>query len=74
MMFCIVDLCELWVYICICEAMWKYMFFLCMLGNHVNYDYVLISVVLDVDTWLFLLDYTSYDGYIDDDIIMYRMT
>ena len=50
--------------------MWKYAFFLCKLGDHVDYDYVLIHV----DTWLFLHDYMSCDGYIDDDIVMFRMT
>ena len=65
----IVDLCEVWSYLSICEGMWKYVFFLHMLGNHVDYDYVLICVVLYVDTWLFLLDYMSCDGYIDDDIV-----
>ena len=35
---------------------------LCMLGDHVDYDYVLICVVLDVDAWLFLFDYMSCEG------------
>ena len=42
--------------------------------DHVDYDFVLICVVLDVDTWLLLLHYMSCDGYIDDDIVMFRMT
>ena len=54
--------------------MWKYVFFQSMLGDNVDYDYVCICVVLDVDTRLFLLDNMSCDGYIDDDIATYRMT
>ena len=54
--------------------MLKYVFFLCMLGDNVDYDYVLICVVLDVDAWLLLLDYMSCGGYIDDDIVVYRIT
>ena len=38
-----------------------------------DYDYVLICVILDVHTSMFILDYMSYDGYSDDDIIMYWM-
>ena len=42
----VVDLCEVWAYISTCEVMWKYVFFLCMLGDHVDYGYMLIYVIL----------------------------
>ena len=51
-----------------------YVFHLCKLGDYVDNDYAHICVFLYVDTWLFLLYYMSYDGYIDYDKIMYRMT
>ena len=47
---------------------------LLMLGHNVDYNYVHICVVLDIDAWLFLLDYMSCDGYIYDDMVMYMMT
>ena len=50
------------------------MCFLCKLGNPEHYEYVLICVVFDFDTWLSLLDYMRCDGFIYDDIVMYRMT
>ena len=46
----------------------------CIIGDNVDYEYVLICVVLDVETWLFLLDYMSCDGYINDDTIINRST
>ena len=46
MMLCIVVFCKVWLCLSICELMWKYVFFLCMLGNHVDCDYVLVCVVL----------------------------
>ena len=74
MMICVVNFYEVWEYLPTMEIMWKYVLFLCMFGDHVKNDCMLICVVLDVDAWLFLLDYMSCDGYIDDDIVMYRMT
>ena len=38
-------------------------------GYHADYDFVVICVVLYVDAWLFLLDYMSCDGHIDDNIV-----
>ena len=74
MMTFVVDISDVSTCLSTCKVMWKYVFFVYMLGYDVDYDYVLVCVVLDVDTWLFLLDYMKCDGYIDDDIVMYRIT
>ena len=54
--------------------MWKYVFFLCMLGNHVDYDYVVVFVVLGCMHGCSYLTIWVYDGYIDDDMVVYSMT
>ena len=45
-----------------------------MLGDHVDYDNVLICVFLYVDETFFLLDYMIFYGYVYDDIVMHMMT
>ena len=60
MMICVVYLFEVWSYISICEVMWKYVFFLYMWGDYVDYDSVLICVFLYVDERFFLLDYIEF--------------
>ena len=57
MMICVVDLCEVWAYLSICDGMSKSVCFLCMLGNQVDNDYVLLCVVLGLMHGYFLLDY-----------------
>ena len=73
-MICVVDLCEVWAYLSTCEVMWNYVFFLRMVGDHVDYDYMLICVVLESMHDYSYLTIRVYDGYIDDVIVMYRMT
>ena len=66
-MICVVDLCEIWVYLSICELMLKYVLFLYMLGNHVDYDYVLICVVIGLMCGCPYSTIWVYNRYIDDD-------
>ena len=45
-----------------------------MVGDHVDYDYMLICVVLESMHDYSYLTIRFYDGYIDDVIVTYRMT
>ena len=70
----IVVLCEVWVCVHSFEVMWKYVFFLCMLGNHIDYDYVLLCVVLGLMHGSFYLAIWVYNSYVDDDMVVCRIT
>ena len=59
MMICAVDWCELWSYLQTCEVMWKYMFFLRILGDHVRLWVCFYECSLRVDARLLLIDYMS---------------
>ena len=74
MIFCIVVLCEILVYVSICEGIWKYVFFLCVLGNHVNYEYELLCAVLGLMHCCSYLDIWVYNSYVDDDNVVCGMT
>lgn len=50
------------------------MFFICMLGDHVDYDYVFICVVLELVHGYSYMTIWVYDGYINDDMVVYRIT
>ena len=44
-----------------------------LLGDHVDYDYVLVCVILELMHDFFYLTIWVYDGYIDDDMVVYTM-
>ena len=58
-MVCVANLCEVLAYKSTCELMWKYVFLLCILGDHVRLWLCVHVCGLRVDAWLFILDYMS---------------
>ena len=56
MMICVVDLCEVLAYLYKCEVMWKYVFLLCILGDHVRLWLCVNECSGRVGAWLYLFD------------------